>query len=261
MAMHKLQRTRNYSQFAFSKDNRDVDMLNMKYQHNNLRKSMQQYGFLPSFPLMVSAVNGKFIIKDGQHRFTFARELGLDVYFVVDETDIDVSEINQAQASWSVLDFAQRWSSSGRKDYWEAMAFSEKQGIPLSVAAAMLAGTTSFGNIALKFRDGSFRVTNRGFADNVANCYNALCSIKRGIRNSRLLAALYSCCLVDYFDAALFVKKAAKRTDLVVSCGTREAFLAMIDDIYNYGRNSRVPLAFDADAAVRARTPIKRKAA
>lgn len=255
MAIHKLQRTRSYSQFAYAKENRGVDVLNLKPQHTKLRKSMQKYGFLPSFPLMVSALNGKFVVKDGQHRLTFAQELGLDVYFVIDETDINIAEINQAQAGWTTRDFAQRWASMGRKDYAEAIAFADHYAVNISQAFSMLAGTIVFKNIQDKFHDGNFKIVALDKARRVASCYQAFCKAKSGIRHTNLLACMWACCHVDYFEEARLIETASRRPDLIQSCGTRDAYMSMIEEMYNYHRKARSPIAFDANEAMARKNP------
>jgi hypothetical protein len=131
MSIPKLQRTKNYSQFFYTKENRDVDILHLKPQHKALRESMQQYGFLPAFPLMVRTQNGRFAVVDGQHRLTFAKELGLEVFFVIDDKDVNISAVNQAQANWSPKDYANRWAHAGRPDYVEAIAFANEHNAPL----------------------------------------------------------------------------------------------------------------------------------
>jgi hypothetical protein len=249
----QLQRTRNYSQFSFTKENRSVDVLNMSTAHRKLRASMEKYGFLPSFPITVSSRNGRFPIIDGQHRFTFARELGLEVYFVVVDLDIDVAEINAAQCGWSMRDFANRWKNHGVRDYQTGLEFSEHYGMPIGISFAMLSGTSVFNNIREDFREGNFRVSHSQIASRVGSIYKSLCAIKRGMRHDNLISAIWACCHVEYFKERRLIETAGRKPDLLKSCGTRESWLQMIHEIYNYQRQTRESLAFDANEAMRQR--------
>jgi hypothetical protein len=250
---HKLQRTTTYSQFVFTKENRAVDMLNLKTEHKKLRESMRQYGFLPAFPLMVKAHNGKFIVIDGQHRLTFAKELGLEVFFVVDDSDVNISQINQAHATWAPPDYAKRWAAAGNKDYIEALAFAEEYGIRVATAFAMLAGTSTFGNIKRAFHDGQFRIKARGYATRVASLYKDLGLVNSNLSKSIVLDALWSCSLIDDFDGDRLLKTAQRRPDLVARPGTLVHAYEVLEDLYNFGRQQKFPLAFKAKEAGRDR--------
>lgn len=251
----KLQRTRNYSQFSFARENRPVDVLNLKPQHRKLRESLQRYGFLPSFPLMVSCTNGKFIIKDGQHRFTFAREFGLEVYFVVDDTDVSISDINQAQVGWSPRDHAMSWANQGHEDYRKAIQFADEWTLPIGTAFSMLAGTIVFKNVQDRFHEGRFKIRALDTATRVAQCFSELCKLRKGIRHQNLLTAIWACCHVEYFDENRIIQTVQRRPDQLYNAGTRDQFLALLEDLYNFNRKTREPLKFDADQAMKNRNP------
>lgn len=250
-----LQRTRRYGQFSFAKENRPVEVMNLKAEHKALRTSMQTYGFLPAFPIMVSSVNGKFIVKDGQHRLTFAREFGLDVYFVIDKTDVSIADINKAQAGWSARDYAMSWANQGREEYRKALEFMDQWGLPIGSAFSILGGTIVFQNLKDKFHAGTFKIRTPKTALRVARFYSDLCGLRKGVRNANLLAALWACCHVDYFDESRIIDTVTRRPDMFYNAGTRENFLELLENIYNFKRRAREPLAFDAAEAMRARNP------
>lgn len=253
MANPKLQRTKNYSQFYYTKENRDVDVLHLKPQHKHLRESMKQYGFLPSFPIMVKPNNGRFLVRDGQHRLTFAKELGLDVYFVIVDEDVNISFINQAQATWSPKDYAKRWAAAGIPDYSEALQFSAHYKAPLAIAFSMLAGTTTFGNIDAKFKDGTYKIKSRDFAHRVMRIHDSLSTANPKAKGARLIGALWACCHVDYFDESRITDTVSRRPGLLQPAGTRDAYLDLLEEIYNFGRKVKAPLRFDAEQVMKHR--------
>lgn len=243
---YKLQRTTNYSQFSFSKANRGVDLMDLRPEHRKLRESMREYGFLPSFPIMVRCINGRFIADDGQHRLTFAKELGLEVFFVEVDTDVDLAVINQAQAPWRADDFAKRWASDGRDAYIEGCAFARYYDIPIPLAFSMLAGTCNFTNIKDDFRSGSFQIRNRQYADKVASTYLKLAGINKDLRKTVVMSALWKCFIVDDFDESRIISTAERRPDLITRPSTEEMAMKILEELYNFGRKEKFPLAFVA---------------
>ena len=254
----KLQRTKNYSQFTFTKENRDVNVQFLRPQHRKLRESMAKYGFLPAFPIMARAVNGKFVIMDGQNRFTFAKELGLDVFFVVDNTEVCISELNEAQATWTTIDYAKRWAAAGRKDYTEALLFSEEYAIPIGLSFAMLASTTHFANIKNRFRSGDYKIKSQDLALRVALIHQKLVCFNKKAKNVCYVYGLWACCNVDYFDKSRILQTSRRRPEMLAQCGKTEIVLEVLEEIYNFNRQVKMPLKFDAQQAMLQRSVITR---
>ena len=274
---YRLQETRDYRRFSFTNENRPVYILNLTPQHKKLRESMREFGFLPSFPLMVREVGNRLVIIDGQHRFTFAKEFGLAVYFVVVDTKLDIARLNGTQRSWGVKDHASRWAKDvtcpQHADYQEAIDFAERYGVTLSFAFAMLAGTIVFKNIETQFHGGTFKVKNRELANRVGETYRSMVAIRRFLHNGNFLAALWACSHVDYFDSARLIEKATRRPEMLTQYATRESYIEMLEEIYNFNQRTRAPLKFDAQEIMRLRitnlkktptaavTPLARRAA
>jgi hypothetical protein len=79
------QMTYDYSLFERDVRNRQTDLK----AHPKLGASMKKYGFLDCCPIVVWRrvdVENGFIILDGQHRFEFAVELKLPVWYLEVET-------------------------------------------------------------------------------------------------------------------------------------------------------------------------------
>ena len=253
MNQPKLQKTRDYSKFVYSQENRTVEMNNLRPQHKKLRESMRKHGFLFSFPIMAANDGDRLVIKDGQHRFTFAKEFGLDVYYVVDNTPVCIADINGAQASWKIDDYAKRFAATGNQHYMEALEFSRHYGISVSQSFSMLAGTASFGNISDRFRDGRYQVRYRDLAHRAGNIYRSLTAINPKVKNQMLVKAIWSCVHVDYFDESRVITTAQKRPDLLIPCGKYDAAIQMMENLYNHGRKHKEPLRFDAEKTMATR--------
>jgi hypothetical protein len=248
--------TKNYTIFDRSRENRPVNLSN----RHRLRESMNEYGWLKAFPMFAQrAANGRLVIIDGQHRFEIAKELGIAVCYIVDETEVDVVKL-QGGASWVPKDYAGSFAQRGFKDYERVIEFADRHRIPLSTAAALLAGTVSFGNVAAAFRNGSYKVKDELFADQVATIFSLMHSYGRFTSKQSYVDAIASCCRADGFNVRRFVNNMKRCPEKLQPYATRDAVLAMMEDIYNYGQGNRFGLKAAAENAMRVRNPNGAKA-
>lgn len=255
--MSKLQHSANYGQFEFVNGNRPVNLSTPEAR--DLCDSMCDYGFLPSFPIMVRKNgSGKNVIIDGQHRFAVAKELGLPVYFVVDNSDVDISKINKAQRKWTPLDHCHKWAAEGLTDYQELQQFHSQWDIPFTLCVAILSGTIRFANVSDAFYNGRFVIKARKLAHDFASSHRRLKAANKYFGNNKYLTALWGCFFVDYFDSERLIETAEKEPHLIKRVGDQETALEVIDDIYNFRKRVRQPLKFDTEEAMRLRNPATR---
>lgn len=244
--------TKLYSFFKISAENRPLDLR----KHKKLKQSMQRYGFLKSFPIVcVRNASGELIVKDGQHRLAIAEELGIAVHYVVENVDFDVAEVNSTSKIWTVNDYAQRFAADGNPNYIEAIELAESFGLPTSRAFSLLAGTTTFSNITDEFQSGRFVVKERDYARQVASLYSAMVERSDSLKNVRFLAACMSVCRVSGFDPARLISGADRCRDRLLSYSTRDAYLVMIEEVYNFGRTKLASIKIEAIQAMRERNP------
>ena len=249
----KLRSTRDYSLFVHSRENRPVNM----EKHRKLERSMQEYGYLPMYPIHVRRLaNGKHEIVDGQHRFAFAHKLGLPVWFVSGDENINVAMLNNTQEKWVMKDYAMCFAEMGKKDYQEVLEFSQQYGIPPGDSAGLLAGTVSWTNIRDAYTSGSYRVKTREKAHRIASVYMAMVSLNKHVRNTRLLKAIYAVCHVDGFDPARMIHNVKKCPEKLMAYSNRDAYLTMLEDIYNFARHKREALKIPAENAMRERSAV-----
>lgn len=256
MAMPKIQVTKNYRMFERIEENRSLDLK----KHKKLRESMVKYGFLKSFPLScLKNGNAKLIVKDGQHRLAIAESLGLPVVCVVDDIDFDVAEVNSTPKVWTLRDYAMKFAANGSEHYIEGLAFAETHGLSLGIAFGLLAGTVSWGNVKDTFYSGDFVTKDREWADKVASTYSATVNLSSHVKNTRFVEACMAACRVEDFDSSRFISGAERCRDNLVSYSTRDAYLAMMEDVYNYGRKTLLPLKVNAMQAMKDRSAVPKK--
>lgn len=257
----KLQKTRNYAQFISSKTNRVLQSESFRPQHVRLMESMRKFGFLPSFPITVRMVGGKLQVEDGQHRLYFAKTLGIDVFFVVIDKEIDVAEINQAQATWQVKDYTNRWAQAGNVDYIQAHEFADRYSLPISDAFGLLTLNSSFGNISKQVRAGAWKITELEKATVIAQCYSDVCACQGVKRHKNLYKAVYACNFVPGFDSHRLIDSIQKRAGSWINGGHWIDYLQQLEDFYNFGRKVKVPLKFDAQESMRLRSAASKRPA
>lgn len=231
--------TKNYRLFSLSKENRDLKLPKRK----KLFSSMEKYGFLHCFPIVCVRKQGcGLVVIDGQHRLAIAESLGLPVHYTVSSAEFDIAEINCTSEKWRPRDYAERFAANRIESYVEGLAFVDEHGIAVGVAFAMLAGTTTFSNIRADFESGRFVVRDREWATSVANIYNKMIGASSAIKGSNFLKACMAICRVDEFDPERLVSNAERCRERLASYSTRDAYLHVLEDVYNFGRHKVVPL-------------------
>lgn len=150
--MKKIYSTKDYSRFSFLENNRIV-----KRSHvNEFKEEIKKNDRTMCFPIVVDP---NLRIIDGQHRFHACMELGLPIYYVVDDDDdaeqamINCNKINK---KWEMMDWLRYRANKNGGCYKQLLDFVQQTGITISNAmvifpakainaATLRAGTTDFG--------------------------------------------------------------------------------------------------------------------
>lgn len=246
----KINVTKNYRLFTLSKENRIV---NVK-KHKPLRKSMQQCGFLSCFPIVCTRDENKhLVIKDGQHRLAIAEELGLPVYWCEEETPFNIAIINCTSVGWGPQDHAEKYANQDIPEYTEGLEYAKTHGLPVGTAFSLLGGTTTFGNIKDDFVHGKFKIKDREWADRVASIYGPITTISKKCRKAAFVSACMAVGRVKDIDIKRLIAGAERCRDKLVAYSTRDAYLDMLEEIYNFGRKQLFGLKAAANMAMKER--------
>jgi hypothetical protein len=251
----KINVTTNYKLFNRGEDNRRLEI----HKHKALKESMKEYGFIPDYHIIcVRDDKGGLVVKDGQHRLYFAQALGLPVYWTETAGDFDVAKVNSAQKGWLPADYARRFADAGDANYVEVLEFMAEHQVPLTLAAMLLAGVTTFATIGPRFYTGEYAVTDRPWAKAVIGVYAPLMRIEKRLKNRCFLLACMAVARVKGFSAKRLTECAARCRNKIVPYAGRDAYLDMLQDIYNFGRKDIVALKIEAIKAMRGRNPAER---
>lgn len=136
--------TTNYEIFKKFKGNRDVSRVKI------LMECIENHGFVKEWFIIV---NSKMEVLDGQHRLEACKELGIPVYFVINDK-IDLTTIQEANAStskWKTIQFINSYAESGKEDYVKLSKFVDKyKKIGLHTVIAVSEGSIHSGGMTSK---------------------------------------------------------------------------------------------------------------
>ena len=125
-------KTGNYNGFKILDGNRDVNQAHVK----KLMESISKDNMLEANPIIVTE-DGTII--DGQHRFTACQNLGLPIYYVQMEGDLEtVQMLNTNSKSWTITDYVESYIKLGRGEYEALRDFRDRWGVPYGTSASLL---------------------------------------------------------------------------------------------------------------------------
>lgn len=231
---NKIESTRTYGSFQFMKGNRRVDTNHVKKLKREMANNPE---LLASNPIMV---NEHLFIIDGQHRFTAAKELGHEIFYIVAEgTSIhEARHLNTTQRRWQMIDFAQSYADSGYKDYIDFLHLHKQYPlVSLSILRLYCVGYQVHDMDGI-FRRGEFEVYDM---DETVKHLDALTRVVNATHVKMNMPMATS--LLDLmknnedFDIEAFIKKLEDREgarELFQPLPSRRGCMRSIEAVYNY---------------------------
>jgi hypothetical protein len=141
----QVKKTSDYTIFKKLPGNREIEPGNLK----KITASLKMNNMLELNPILVDS---EMRVMNGQHRLEAAKNLGIEVYYKVDE-NIKSSDLLllQTQKSWTLEDFVRYHAAQGINAYVDIVKLSEKYSISITEAIQYLGiGRGGKGYIALK---------------------------------------------------------------------------------------------------------------
>jgi hypothetical protein len=232
--------TKDYGQFKRLSGNRSVNKLHV----DRIKKSMST-----NYLFTAILVNGNFEILDGQHRFEAIKELNLPLNYIVVDQTIDplqyVQTINQNVRAWSADSFEQAYCELGYDHYIKYRQFKKKYGFGHNECMAILTGANTSGSHVFNlFKSGSFKITHLKDAEEIANMICSLKDLYDGYKRRSFIFAILQ--LLDKKDFIFdeFRQKLSLNPSALKHCSEASQYIALIEDIYNYRRRTKVNLRY-----------------
>jgi len=227
--------TKSYDRFLMMDGNREFK----KHRSITLQTAIKTHNLLPLFPIIcVKDNDGCLRVVDGQHRLDAAKDLGLEVHYVIatDITHADMRLINTNQTQWQSSDYLKHYVNLGNTEYERLRAFMEASGIPLMLSVALLAGApTTCAQLTATFKDGRFKVKNMKLALSVSDIVSTLYA--HGFKHARArqwVLAIARILATGRMDLERFNRKSAAMASVFTSAATWQQAARQFSDAYDY---------------------------
>ena len=233
----QVQVTKDYGLFKTIDGNRDVNELHVK----RLTTSMQEKHLIS--PIIV---NEKYQIIDGQHRFRAARELKFPVYYIVIPGYglSDVQRLNQNSKNWTSTDFLDGYCDLGIPDYVQFKHFCEQYDFTMTITLAIVLDKVPGGGYWDDFKNGKFKFDDYFGATERADKITALKSYTELYNTRTFVAAMITLLKNPKFELTTFMQKLSYQQGALVPCTTANAYITLIEEIYNYKNRNKVSLRY-----------------
>jgi hypothetical protein len=129
----------NYDDFVLILGNRKIRETHVKA----LGKEYEELGgFREEIRVNPTQVNGKWVVMDGQHRFTYCKRKGYPLHVMKYRQDLsltDLQRVNKVRVNWNLEDLIRSYAALGYQDYqrllrvWEEL-YEEYKIAPATVA-------------------------------------------------------------------------------------------------------------------------------
>jgi hypothetical protein len=144
--------TKDYSQFKKTKGNRPINPKHVsKIKQAIAHKDLK-------LPIIVTK---KGDIRDGHHTFQARKDLGLDIYYIIldSEDAFDMALLNSNRAGWNYSDYLNFFCTYQRKDYMFLKSKVKEYKMPIQEAVAIFNNLVVLNATTMNdFKEGRFKI-------------------------------------------------------------------------------------------------------
>jgi hypothetical protein len=201
----------------------------------HLKESMREYGYFPSQSVQVYRKGRRFVIIDGHHRFTAAKELGIPFTYVVEpESHGDLIGLVNEKKNWKPESYVSLYAGQDNVHYQTLLVYVGK-GIPLHAAASLLYGhSAGSGSLSGVIRDGSFKVKTQDAANQIVSIFERVGEQVPVVKSRVYIEAISLLLYVEEFDPSTFCDRTLANCRMFAKCSTRDQALDLIEEVYNF---------------------------
>lgn len=239
-----IKKTNDYSILKKHISNRELDRDNLA----RIKASLSFKNMLNVRPILV---NKQMEIIDGNHRFAAAKELGIEIYYMIqdDSKDEDIVLLNTNQKPWNVYAYLNYYCSRNNPNYVRLKNFMEKMDIKDIYYPLSLLGNDSGVNLK-QFKQGKFV-----FSQDTSDLQNSLLYIRKiqavldkvmvgknrsFYKSSRFVRSLGVLSRRENFDYPTLIKKLEGRLEAVYVCYSVPGYIEMLKKIYNWKNSNSI---------------------
>jgi len=245
--------TDQYELFDIWEFNRDVK------KKRQITESMKAHGFDEGCPLNCRPNgNGKYKIVQGHHRFEVAKSLGIPVVAVISKSTTPVFSLELGNHVWNTNDYVTGHARAGKEELQAVREWQKMTGLPLGLCISWLAGeVTATANKCQHAKRGTYKRKNIEQACRFAElCQYAEDVGFEGAKTSIFAVSVAMCAMVEGWDDGRWEQKCKANAGMLRRQPNRDAYLQMIENIYNSRTRGgdELALVFPAKALCRARS-------
>ena len=220
--------------FSLIPSNRPIYPVHLK----RLKKLISENNKLEQNPIRVTP-DGEVL--DGQHRLRAAKELGVPIFYYIDETETSIPDIameNWAVRRWSKRDHLNYWCEQGREHYLALRDFVDKHDwMSISVAVAVCRGKQSNSYLGGAGREdfamGRYKITDMRFACRFASAISDFITITDVAKHKPFQTAVsYLLKRTDY-DHERMLEQVERYEGRVRKVVDKNEYLRQFETIYN----------------------------
>lgn len=234
-------KTKDYDIFKIRKDNRPLIPSHVE----GLKRNISKNNLLHTQPLLC---NAEMEVIDGQNRLQAARELDVEVYYIIDPTLTPASMItvNATKRNWSPENYMNYYLYHGYEDYKKLNEFCVKNEINLSIGINIFCGSTHEG--LRKFRDGEMKVDDSYLSQETESCWDTIRHIRKVmgyqtfLNSTRFWKGLLLLCRHPFFDKDKWMENLQLKIDSIGPRASFHDYTVMLQNIYNFRNQNKISI-------------------
>jgi hypothetical protein len=215
----------------FLSENRNIN----EFLIRKLKKSMSKYGVISAITVVKN--RKKFIVLDGQHRWTAANELGLTVpAIVINKNNIDaIVDMNTIQKNWTLEDFANFYSENRdetiSRNYSELKSLRNETGLHYTSLIKIF----ETGSGLKPYKSGKFAFSRREFGEIFLTYLDDIEPFIEFCKLARFIDGYTKVASNDKYNHNRMMHKLTLRHGVLLELkGNPSKYAKMLEDIYNY---------------------------
>lgn len=243
----KLNHTYDLSVFVTHEYNRPLRKID---DDDILYRSMKRSGFMPSGAIHCTELgDGKLKVVRGHHRLQCAKLLKLPVWYIVDDSNTNLFELEgDGRQKWSLLDFVHARAAAGDKQMKNLIEFSSKYGFPIGVCADIYGGqTATSGNKARQIKAGTFTVSDNQHAKDVTSVTEACREVGLTFATTRSFVKAVSMVVrIPELNRVSLVESIKKHCRIMKPQRSTDDYLQLLENTYNHQRHTKMSVVWRA---------------
>ncbi len=237
--------TKDYGEFALYEDNRIITQRSIDKMVSTLTKK----NLLSCFPIVVFRKSkGIKFITDGQRRFLAAKQMGLPIFYIVNNscTKEDIPRINSGNANWKLDDYLHSFCVKSKhnqtgafNDYTRLQEFIQTYNFSIANSICLLFGYESQ-NVIADFKEGDFKITDYHMACKAAERIHEMKPYHDNWSRKYFVRAMTKLSKSPNYDHEHMMKKLREKHESLLLWSSCNSYLVNLQKIYNHNKRNKV---------------------